>query len=614
MLSVRSFNICIVNGLNTVNEVLEYFSNNLGFTKFRNCGQKSNEELIEFCEKYSMGDIHNNIMGAKSRSLFSEYETRDLINKLTREDWDMFTINLSTSSKELSTRCQNIIRQVLGLNDRLKIINELLIIKYNPTNVKNVGPKTAQELFNFVEEKINLLNEISEANHEDKSPSSKDFRRFKLKLKSELNVEVSDLPITENDFMSKTLKIFSMLEKICFSKVFHENESEYHIFLYGTGFDKRFPIKILEEIGNDLDLTRERVRQIKIKLIDNVFHRFSFLSEFISYTSYSFFQDKLFIINREFVETINNDENTSLTRDFIGRVICHLIPNKSVLGIEFKYSGKLKNYGYTLGIIQDSGKLKNLYVLEKSIFEKMNLYQLLTDVGQKMKEKVEKDVHIEKVTYFQKFAIDLDEEKSEIISTILKEEFSHEVFRAKHSYVPLRVTNDTIIISRNTKWKAWEYVYKVLEDLGEPSHKREIKIKLKQMFPNIKVKSISGAVLSYPDIFISFGRTSTYGLKVWEQKGLYKGGTIRELVEEYLDNWEKPMHINDITKYVQRFRETTNSNSIFYNIKIMNPKKNPFLFFKGGLLGLKSKNYYNKDKLVTSTSPSSLEDLIDDFF
>ena len=79
------------------------------------------------------------------------------------------------------------------------------------------------------------------------------------------------------------------------------------------------------------------------------------------------------------------------------------------------------------------------------------------------------------------------------------------------------------------------------------------------------------------DKFIFFGRSSTYGLKEWEnKKGNIKGGTIRELVIQFLQ--KKPgeiIHIDEIANYVIQFRDTSPS-KILANLKL--DAKGRFLF------------------------------------
>lgn len=49
-LSVRSSNVCEGNGLNDLNAILSYYWKNNDFLLLKNCGQKSNAELIDIRE------------------------------------------------------------------------------------------------------------------------------------------------------------------------------------------------------------------------------------------------------------------------------------------------------------------------------------------------------------------------------------------------------------------------------------------------------------------------------------------------------------------------------------------------------------------------------------
>lgn len=616
ILTVRSYNVCMNNKLFTVNDIVNYFSKRKTFINLRNCGRKSNEELITLCNQLNSNSLLN-IKQAKveEESPYSDNKIKKILNNLNPKDWETFLLNLSTSSKSLSKRSENILLKILKKKDKFYVLRELLRVQHQPLLLKNVGKKSGAELAKFVEIKMKWFNKIVNLNEVGEFQELRDFRYFVFLIKSQLNVSINELSITEEDFKSKSVKLFVFLSEMCFSRSFHQNENEYHVFIHGTGFDRRYPKKMLDDLGKDLGITRERVRQIRNKIVEPSFKRLFLIKEFFNYTNLSFeFNDPITILNDSLIRRINENGETSLTRSFIGRVIHHLFDDKIVLGIDFKFSGTLKNYGYASTIIQESRMLRNFYIIDKKIGGQINFKKLLIDVGTRMKDKIEKDIILEKVDYLKHFVKEIDTEKINVVSTVLEKEFNTITHRGKYSYVPLEINENSIIIKRNTKWKAHEYVYHVLEDLGEPSHKDVIENRLREMFPEAKIKSVQGSILRYSDIFISFGRTSTYGLKKWEIEGNIKGGTIREIIEEYLKNWEVPKHINDITQHVKRFRESTNSNSIFYNLKIMNPEKNPFLFFKGGLIGLKAKNYYDQNRLIPSKSPSSLEELIDDFF
>jgi len=58
-ISARSYNICKDNGLHSVSDLKRYYHQNNSFDKLRNCGRKSNEELIEICNKYQEELLEN---------------------------------------------------------------------------------------------------------------------------------------------------------------------------------------------------------------------------------------------------------------------------------------------------------------------------------------------------------------------------------------------------------------------------------------------------------------------------------------------------------------------------------------------------------------------------
>jgi hypothetical protein len=94
-------------------------------------------------------------------------------------------------------------------------------------------------------------------------------------------------------------------------------------------------------------------------------------------------------------------------------------------------------------------------------------------------------------------------------------------------------------------------------------------------------------------VFIYFGRTSTYGLAEWEQtQEAIKGGTIRSIIEGYLESFEEPKHISELAEYVSQYRPKSSFHSIHTNLQF--DKSNRFKEFKGGFWGLTSKNYDNQ--------------------
>jgi DNA-directed RNA polymerase alpha subunit len=58
-ISVRSYHICKYNELNSISDLKKYYYKNQSFEKLQNCGRRSNEELIDICNKYSDENAEN---------------------------------------------------------------------------------------------------------------------------------------------------------------------------------------------------------------------------------------------------------------------------------------------------------------------------------------------------------------------------------------------------------------------------------------------------------------------------------------------------------------------------------------------------------------------------
>ena len=52
LISVRSYNLCKSNDLNNILDLKEYYYKYKSFQRLRNCGKKSNDELINLCRSF----------------------------------------------------------------------------------------------------------------------------------------------------------------------------------------------------------------------------------------------------------------------------------------------------------------------------------------------------------------------------------------------------------------------------------------------------------------------------------------------------------------------------------------------------------------------------------
>jgi hypothetical protein len=149
-----------------------------------------------------------------------------------------------------------------------------------------------------------------------------------------------------------------------------------------------------------------------------------------------------------------------------------------------------------------------------------------------------------------------------------------------------------IEFDKNTYKKVYQYYFEILEEQGEFMKVSEIAkvASIKFPFLDTKESAIRGILNKEKKKFIFLGRSSTYGLKKWEiEKENVKGGTIRNIVEDFLKIYEEPQRIINISTHVLVFRPKSNEKSIFLNLK--QDSSGTFVFFKNSLVGLSYKKY-----------------------
>jgi hypothetical protein len=150
-LAVRSYNACRYYKLLTLSDLLDYYKENGHFLNVKNCGRKSNDELVTICKKYT------NIKFGES--MFSDYKEDETI-----DDIQNYTLQQLASKEKLSVRVQNVCESNGLLN-----LSQILDYYYKHVNFKklrNCGSNSSSELIILCEKYKNLL-----------SPSTSEIKR-----------------------------------------------------------------------------------------------------------------------------------------------------------------------------------------------------------------------------------------------------------------------------------------------------------------------------------------------------------------------------------------------------------------------------------------------------
>lgn len=550
--------------------------------KVRNCGIKTINEISILNEK-----IHKIIdFKIKEEVATSQPQIFPLL------DTSSFNVILKGEFEQLSVRSQNALLTLFGnkLPTYEEFTDKFIKNSFNFLDLKNVGSKSAIELGD-------LVSKINQYFHTLISKPLTSVEEIFFKVKHLTEIEISDLSLLESLRKSN----FNIIE------FFNLNLRNILTLKLSEETILRNKLEILEdsESLHKLKYTNERVRQIGINLLKTtpaIIHAKG--KELIKYSGINDL-----MLNSDFIdigsfEFKNEDIQKSVSKHkLFATFILESIYKSYFYSLsrlnKIKKPGSIQNYeAYSF-----SKSIKGYYLINNEKVPKDTIMKLLSDLLREVSNRQEINKIFSLNTYFQNIDPQNHDLFFYITSNIINKEFEG-VF----------VQNNTIYVGRNTPKLIHEYAIDALHSLGRPSHISEIYSEIIKHYKSFdsSISSLQNIITRSKNIFIYFGRSSTFGLREWEGKfSNIKGGTIRDIVEEYLNKSEQVCHISEITDYVNKYR-STNERNILTNLKL--ESRNRFKYFRGGYIGLASKNYIKyKDKML-KYEETSLDDLLLNIF
>ena len=608
-ISVRALNVCNYNNLNDLSSILKYYREYRSFEGLRNCGKKSNLELIAVCVKY-----FNHINWNVNESENKEVLIIDRVYKFNRSQREVINSFVELSVNNLSLRSRNAFILYLDKDIKIKNIAEKILTnqRFNFQDINNIGSKSVVELNEFISALIRFIEEVSSFEVE------KDLIPLKNKFFLEKTFSETTIP-SEIIEAQSIIKLIDFLLKVEDADQISFSDDKYSILdtdpiwsnpkskpksLLKAGnnnlftkikvklvFQKALKIynnqihKNLDEIAEECNLTRERVRQIKNICLEDIFNNFNFLK---------FIDDDLFhkygidcnqdiiIIDEVLKDTINEINQTNFSAEFLSFLIFVNLSDKFDLVGEIDDVLQPKYFNS-----KDSHQWKIFYLVNKKISSLFNFLGFANDLDKRLSERIEETYGFHFTSYLNNFIKIEDNSQLSMISPIAERIINQEF----DLFIDL---NDNIVFNRNTIKQVREYVIEALEKLGAPSNIEEIYNLIVEIHPEItkSPEALRGSLQRSPEI-IYFGRSSTYGLKKWEtEKEGIKGGTIKDIILDYLENKNYPVHILELLNEVHRYREETNAKSIITNLKL--DPQNQFIIFNQSFIGLSRKSYNSK--------------------
>lgn len=574
-LSVRSYHVCRYNGLETLKEIIEFYRENRSFNKLRNCGKKSDEELTELCNKYKNIDfIFQEIFPVKFENKF-----KIIISELSRNQREVINSFIQVNTNSLSVRSQNGIKALLENNLKIKNFADKILFEdgFDIKKIKNIGAGSVSELEIYIDIVEGFIIEVS------KNENDKYLISLKNKFLIQNTFSLSNIPyeILESE------SIFQLTNFLINQNAFYDiNQTK--ILTKSFKIYLNSPELTLDEIAGELDLSRERVRQIRKIIFEELFPKLLFNQNFDDnlFEKYNIDNTQYYIeINSNQQEVINKHNKTNFTKEFITYIIY------SYWSCEFELVGNKKDVLLPRSFnARNRHNWNNFYLVKKELAQEFDFMSFANDISERLNERLEETYSFSFKSYLSNFLIN---DNLEILSTIMEiaEKIVNQEFEI---YVDLE---DNLIFERNSVKTLPQYICDALEEIGKPSTVEEIYNFIENKNPGTSKSSeaLRGSC-QRAESLIFFGRSSTYGLKKWEiEMENIKGGTIKNIIAELLNISDTPIHINEILNEVHKYREFTNERNIITNLKL-DPSKD-FIIYNQKFVGLKAKiKIYENDK------------------
>ena len=472
---------------------------------------------------------------------------------------------------KLPKRSQNALNYYLEKQINITNISDRIFsdINFNFKRIKNIGTRSYSELELFFNDIKFFVIKIID-NDDEKNING-------LSLKLFLKETFNDLEIDQN-IISKN-SIFSIIQFLLEEQVLL-GKNENYILKNGVLIYENIIPQKLEQLAENLNLTKERCRQIRIRILEELENKFIFLKQYdqdlLANYNLDFNASSIYITD-EIAANINTLDETNFSKHFITLIISFYYKNK------YDLIGNLSDV-----IIAKDLRIKarytwsNLFLVRQKLSQNFDFVKFIEDVDKRKLETIDETYKLNFKSHLSKFFKKDDlfflDEIFPICELLMNEELG------------ICLDNEqNIVFERNTYKTLPEYAYEALEIIGKPSHIDEINKQIKILKPEYN-NAILNSTMSRAFGFVPYGRASIFGLKKWDtEKRNIKGGTIRSIAEEFLQNYSEPIKYKVVANYVLKYRPESNIKSIIYNLKMED--NNRFVFFKNSLIGLKSKNY-----------------------
>jgi len=484
---------------------------------------------------------------------------------------------IDQSLSNLSVRSQNIIQKLRQeYIDPFKLLEKVSEAVAGKYNLSKAGKKTLSELKDY-----NHWLSVNSPAKVIKSDERVDYFK-QLCFKHKLSPLVI-LKYTTRTEANKPSLYFLFNLVFEHSALFKKSLKEVFNIYKDTSNDKReMP---LAEAADLLNLTRERIRQLKLKMdeeivaLGNSFKEILEVTKLIDHYS-TLFNSSFITIDKNLSTAINISDDVNLSIKTIALLTKGVLyPDGNLLTFKSNSIYLVPSKWTAIFLFHQLDErvkgLSAMNVVERQEISWDRLYsELIVDRN---------DTEIKDVLKF--------------VDYILNEEYGF-VNNAAGKVSGIRPKHMALI----------EKIYLAISHYNIPVNIDMIIDYINSEYPQTKfTRNSIHAALIRSSLIMTFGKSGTYGLKEWEGKrDNIKSGSIADLVYQHLEAATMPVHIHDIYENVTQFRATTKKSII--GIMSLDPQRR-FELYGNSFYGIAGKIYDSTDTVTNPISNKTIQEI-----
>lgn len=529
------------------------------FLKLRNSGNKTVQEIISVTNKLSVIFASQNFEELIKTPVLEEMTLESVqIRHISEKEKIIINNLIDEIRKKLTVRAENGICSLLKeYSTTEQFVEFLMKSNWNLLIIKNIGKKSASELNQALEELREVIHELLNS---EEVPESIQNLSSSMNLQKIFGLEKSETEFILNAFPDVLEKppVFHIINIII-----QRDLREKDIWMNCINVFRNQLITDLNEIAKKLDLSRERIRQLRSNLINSLFKRIRswVLLNPALFTHYSY----LLELNDpdEIVKETNDKELVNFNCNFITKILQSIYSDRYIIleDDENLFFGK----SYTNNIIQ-------LIPIELDLV--FNFEAFKKNINTQLSNRIYDPYTLEFFDFHLKFyrneiAFEKIPEIVEICKKIIQKDFN------------LSIEGNLLVFPHNAIRNIPEILEEILRENKKVMSLDELYKEIEIRYPGItKSKdALRGSILRNENIR-PLGRTSVYALKEWIGSE-NRAGTIREIAFEFLTHQDKPKLLEEVTEYIKGFRPDTNLNSVYSNLYADQSKRFSIYTIKG---------------------------------